>query len=221
MKSFTPDGDPRLSRSATTTAGNMVLAASGAVDHDQLVALAQERSPACRPSRQSVPRARERALPRRRSADRGRRGAGASRARLPGLPFRDGAHYPLQIFSSVLGGGLSSRLFQRGARAARPRLFDRRLPLAFLRLRRLIGISAGTAPEDTSASWSRSRSIACASAAADVTEAEAASCSRPDEGRGLRPRSKAPAASWSKWRGRCWSSAVPSRARNWRKGSMP
>ena len=31
---------------------------------------------------------------------------------LQGLPVRDGQLYSLQVFTSVLGGGMSSRLFQ-------------------------------------------------------------------------------------------------------------
>ena len=50
---------------------------------------------------------------RRRHAGRAARSrAGAHRARAQGLPVRDEALYSLQVFTSVLGGGMSSRLFQ-------------------------------------------------------------------------------------------------------------
>ena len=65
----------------------------------------------------------------------------------PGQAFKDGAHYPLQIFSAVLGGGLSSRLFQevRERRGLAYAIDAFHWPFSDCGI---FGISAGTAPED-------------------------------------------------------------------------
>ena len=129
-------------------AGNMVLAAAGAVDHAELVALASE-ALAILPERPASP-------PQPRSASVYRGGE----ARIdgdeeqvhivlgfPGKPFQDGEHYPLQIFSAVLGGGLSSRLFQevRERRGLAYAVDAFHWPFSDSGI---FGISAGTAPED-------------------------------------------------------------------------
>lgn len=93
-------------------AGNMVLAATGAVDHDELVRLAQEHL-AGLPDAPTAEAPREAG---RYIGGEARVGGDEEQVHLvlgfPGEAFRNGAHYPLQIFASVLGGGLSSRLFQ-------------------------------------------------------------------------------------------------------------
>ncbi|RDJ23635.1 insulinase family protein [Bosea caraganae] len=171
VKSFTPAAiQAYLARNYH--AGNMVLAASGAVDHDELVALATERLAAL-PAGPKAPPDRE----------GGHYRGGEARIEgdeeqvhlvlgFPGLPFRDGAHYPLQIFSSVLGGGLSSRLFQevREQRGLAYSIDAFHWPFSDCGV---FGISAGTAPEDVGELVEVA--LACLrQAAEDVTEAEVA-----------------------------------------------
>jgi predicted Zn-dependent peptidase len=171
VKSFTPDAI-RAYLARNYHAGNMVLAASGAVDHDQLVALAKQHlaglpeSPAAAAEREE-----------------GRYRGGEARIRsdeeqvhlvlgFPGQPFTKGAHYALQIFSSVLGGGLSSRLFQevREQRGLAYAVDAFHWPFSDCGV---FGISAGTAPED--AGELVEVALACLrQAAEDVTETEVA-----------------------------------------------
>ena len=171
VKSFTPDAI-RSYLARHYHAGNMVLAASGAVDHDELVALAKQhlsglpKQPAQAPQREA-----------------GRYIGGEARIKsdeeqvhlvlgFPGLAFANGAHYPLQIFSSVLGGGLSSRLFQevREQRGLAYAVDAFHWPFSDCGV---FGISAGTAPED--AAELVEVALACLrQAAEDVTEVEVA-----------------------------------------------
>jgi len=171
VKSFTPEAI-RAYLARHYHAGNMVLAASGAVDHAQLVRLAEEHlaalpaAPAEEPTRES-------------GAYRG----GESRIKsdeeqvhlvlgFPGQPFANGAHYALQIFSSVLGGGLSSRLFQevREQRGLAYAVDAFHWPFSDCGV---FGIGAGTAPEDVAELVEVS--LACLRRAADdVSEAEVA-----------------------------------------------
>jgi predicted Zn-dependent peptidase len=90
----------------------------------------------------------------------------------PGQAFKDGKHYPLQVFSSVLGGGLSSRLFQevREERGLAYSIDAFHWPFSDCGV---FGIEAGTAPEDVGELIEVS--LACLrQAAEDVTEAEVA-----------------------------------------------
>jgi predicted Zn-dependent peptidase len=171
VKGFTPDAI-RAYLARHYHAGNMVLAASGAVDHEQLVALAKQHLSAL-PAKPAAPLART----------DGRYVGGEARIKgdeeqvhlvlgFPGLPFKDGAHYPLQIFSSVLGGGLSSRLFQevREQRGLAYAIDAFHWPFSDCGV---FGISAGTAPEDVA----ELIEVALASlrkAAEDVSEVEVA-----------------------------------------------
>ncbi|GAU81032.1 pitrilysin family protein [Bosea sp. BIWAKO-01] len=171
VKSFTPDAI-RAYLARHYHAGNMVLAASGAVDHDELVALARDRLA-------SLPGKPVEAFQREDGHYRG----GEARIEgdeeqvhlvlgFPGQPFRDGAHYPLQVFSSVLGGGLSSRLFQevREQRGLAYSIDAFHWPFSDCGV---FGISAGTAPED--ASELIDVALGCLrQAAEDVTEVEVA-----------------------------------------------
>jgi len=146
VKSFTPDAI-RGYLARNYHAGNMVLAASGAVDHDELVALARQHL-ADLPAKPAEP-------PQRASGEyRGgeaRIGSDEEQVHLvlglPGLPFTGGAHYALQIFASVLGGGLSSRLFQevREQRGLAYAIDAFHWPFSDCGV---FGIGAGTAPED-------------------------------------------------------------------------
>ncbi len=153
-------------------AGNMVLAASGAVDHGELVGLA-ERHLAALPAAAPADGDRE---PGQYRGGEARLPGDEEQVHLvlgfPGKPFRDGAHYPLQIFSSVLGGGLSSRLFQevREQRGLAYSIDAFHWPFSDCGV---FGISAGTAPEDVGELVEVS--LACLrQAAEDVSEAEVA-----------------------------------------------
>ncbi|CAH1700972.1 hypothetical protein BOSEA1005_20671 [Hyphomicrobiales bacterium] len=91
---------------------------------------------------------------------------------LPGKPFAGGTHYPLQIFASVLGGGLSSRLFQevREERGLAYAIDAFHWPFSDCGV---FGIGAGTAPEDVGELIEVA--LACLrQAAEDVSEVEVA-----------------------------------------------
>ena len=105
-------------------AGSLILVAAGKVDHDALVALAERafRRPARRRDRR---RRRRPASPAATASGRRARRPGASRlglCRRPACATR--IIIAARLFSDIVGGGTSSRLFQAGARGARPRLFD-------------------------------------------------------------------------------------------------
>jgi predicted Zn-dependent peptidase len=129
------------------TAGRMVFAATGAVDHDALVALVE---------RQFAPFA-GRVPPPEPPAARyvgGEIGKGGSQEQLhlvlgfEGASIRDQAHYPYQVLAAILGGGLSSRLFQelREKRGLAYAVDAFHWPFADTGL---FGISLGLAPADT------------------------------------------------------------------------
>lgn len=171
VQSFTPEA-VRAYLARNYHAGNMVLAASGAVDHAELVALAQTHLSAL-PASPAV------AHERQGGAYRG----GEARIKsdeeqvhlvlgFPGKPFSSGAHYPLQIFASVLGGGLSSRLFQevREKRGLAYAVDAFHWPFSDCGV---FGISAGTAPDDVAELVEVA--LGCLRDAAEtVTEAEVA-----------------------------------------------
>lgn len=153
-------------------AGNMVLAASGAVDHDELVALAR-RHLAGLPAKPSETLAREGGEYR---GGEARIGSDEEQVHLviglPGKPFANGQHYALQIFASVLGGGMSSRLFQevREQRGLAYAVDAFHWPFSDCGV---FGIGAGTAPEDVGELVEVA--LACLrKAAEDVTEVEVA-----------------------------------------------
>lgn len=92
------------------TASRLLLCAAGAVDHDALVAMAEAKFGNLRPG---APNPFEAATFK----------GGESREEreleqvhfalsLPALPYDDDDFYPMQVMSTVLGGGMSSRLFQ-------------------------------------------------------------------------------------------------------------
>jgi predicted Zn-dependent peptidase len=171
VKGFTPDAI-RAYLARNYHAGNMVLAASGAVDHDELVALAKAHLA-------KLPAAPTQPLPREAGEYRGgeaRIGSDEEQIHLvlglPGLPFTGGQHYALQIFASVLGGGLSSRLFQevREQRGLAYAIDAFHWPFSDCGV---FGIGAGTAPED--AGELIEVALSCLRRAAeDVSEAEVA-----------------------------------------------
>jgi hypothetical protein len=115
-------------------------------------------------------------------------------------------------------GGLSSRLFQevREKRGLAYAIDAFHWPFSDCGV---FGIGAGTAPEDVGELVEVA--LACLRQAVGGRQrSRGRARPRPDEGRPGWPRSRAPAASSSRWRGRCSSSAARSRARSWRAGSM-
>ncbi len=91
-------------------APGMVLAAAGAVEHDAVVAEAERRFAAFTgPAAPSPERAHFRGGTRVETRDLEQVHIAMA---LEGLPVRDEQLYSLQVFTSVLGGGMSSRLFQ-------------------------------------------------------------------------------------------------------------
>jgi predicted Zn-dependent peptidase len=70
---------------------------------------------------------------------------GLRAARDAGSGMRDERRYTLSVLDTILGGGMSSRLFQKCARSA-PRLRDRDVPAGVSRAG-LFGVSAGCTPE--------------------------------------------------------------------------
>ncbi|KRE24804.1 peptidase M16 [Bosea sp. Root483D1] len=147
VKSFTPDAI-RAYLGRHYHAGNMVLAAAGAVDHAELVALAEQALTGLPAQPASAPEARSPAVY---QGGEARIDGDEEQVHIvlgfPGKPFSNGAHYPLQIFSAVLGGGLSSRLFQevRERRGLAYAIDAFHWPFSDCGV---FGISAGTAPED-------------------------------------------------------------------------
>ncbi len=91
--------------------GQMILSAAGAVDHDRLVRLAEPLF-AHLPSKAAQPVARARFANGERREMRGLEQAHFALA-LEAPHYRDADFYTSQVFSGALGGGMSSRLFQR------------------------------------------------------------------------------------------------------------
>jgi predicted Zn-dependent peptidase len=91
-------------------AGAMVLAASGAVDHDAVVALARDLFGAFpRGAGNPFERAAYRGGERREARDLEQAHVTLG---FEGVTYDDADFYPSQVYSTVLGGGMSSRLFQ-------------------------------------------------------------------------------------------------------------
>jgi predicted Zn-dependent peptidase len=148
VKGFTADGlRAYLQRCYMPT--QMVVAASGNVDHDQLVALVT----AAFASFQATHRA-DHLLARPTGHYKGgeiRKKAKNEQVNIVlgfrGQPFQNSEHYPLQVFASCLGGGLSSRLFQevREKRGLAYSIDAFHWPFSDCGV---FGIGGGTAPED-------------------------------------------------------------------------
>jgi predicted Zn-dependent peptidase len=123
----------------------MVLAAAGAVDHEAVVDAARrffERLPKAEPGEPEPGFYRGGDTRLERDLEQANLVLG-----LPGVSFRDPAHYATQILSHVLGGGLSSRLWQevREARGLAYGIDAFHWPFSDTGL---FGIGAGTAGED-------------------------------------------------------------------------
>ncbi len=100
-------------RRRTYTGANLVVAAAGRVDHDAFVAMTEERLGDLAPG-ETVSPARAPSDPRR-GMDRVLRDSAQTHL-VFGAPARGASHpdrYALLLLSAVLGGGMSSRLFQR------------------------------------------------------------------------------------------------------------
>ena len=125
---------------------SMVIAAAGAVDHDQLVDA--RRAARCRPRRTRPARRRSAAtyrggeIARRRATSWRRRSCSASGPALCGDDF-----YTAQVLSSILGGGMASRLFQevREKRGLCYSIYSFYWPFADTGV---FGVHAATGPED-------------------------------------------------------------------------
>ena len=92
------------------TAGDMVLSAAGAVDHDRIVAQAEALFGTLSqqaPSRDSTPVYAAGERREERDLDQAHLALGFN-----GVPFGDPDFYAVQVYSALLGGGMSSRLFQ-------------------------------------------------------------------------------------------------------------
>nr|WP_246088765.1 pitrilysin family protein [Phreatobacter stygius] len=151
-------GTPQAVRSATSdklrgymgrsyTARNTVVAAAGAVDHDQVVALVAEKFA---PFTDAIAPAHEGA----------RYGGGIKTVGRPleqsnivigfeGISYLDPAIYAIGVFTNLLGGGLSSRLFQE-VREERGLCYEIHSFHWSYADTGLFGISAGTDPKDVS-----------------------------------------------------------------------
>jgi predicted Zn-dependent peptidase len=91
-------------------AQNMVVAAAGAVRHDEIVRLAEAQFAALPPAEpRGLSPARWRGGERREERDLEQVHFALA---LPSVPYGDADFYASQIFSTLLGGGMSSRLFQ-------------------------------------------------------------------------------------------------------------
>jgi predicted Zn-dependent peptidase len=121
--------------------GRLVLSAAGNVDHDRLVQLAGEKFDALPPAAENP-----RATARYRGGDK-REKRKLDQVHLvlgfEGVGFLDPDFYPLQVMSTVLGGGMSSRLFQE-VREKRGLVYSIYSFAGSLRDGGLFGIYAGT-----------------------------------------------------------------------------
>lgn len=91
-------------------AGDMVLAASGAIDHEAILALAEEKFGALREGTVAVPvSARFSGGERRDISDLEQAHIAMA---LPGVSSSDPEYFAAQVYVTALGGGMSSRLFQ-------------------------------------------------------------------------------------------------------------
>jgi predicted Zn-dependent peptidase len=144
VKAFTPEAI-RAFVAREYRPERMVLAAAGAVDHEEVVDAARRffgDLPAGAPDEPEPGLYRGGEARVARDLEQANLVLG-----LPGVSFRDPAHYATQIFAQVLGGGLSSRLWQevREARGLAYGIDAFHWPFSDTGL---FGIGAGTAAED-------------------------------------------------------------------------
>jgi len=102
--------DLRTYLGANYLAGSMVLVSSGAVTHEEMVRLAEDKLSCLHPGRTAEP------LPARWMGGERRESDDLEQAHMafafPGLSQTDPEIYALQVYVTALGGGMSSRLFQ-------------------------------------------------------------------------------------------------------------
>jgi predicted Zn-dependent peptidase len=115
VMSFAAD-DLRAFRDSRYGAGSMVFSASGALDHDEVVARAGERFGALKSH--AAPAAQKAVYQGGFCQSSLRFEQGHLLLAYEGPSYTDGSYYATQVLSAILGGGMSSRLFQE-AREAR------------------------------------------------------------------------------------------------------
>ena len=128
--------------------GQMILAAAGAVDHDAIVRLAEEQFGHLAPQPQAVPEISRFQGGEARHVKRLEQAHFALGFAQPG--YSDNDIYTAQIFASVMGGGMSSRLFQE-AREKRGLCYTIFASIGAYSDTGLLTIYAGTAAEDVAA----------------------------------------------------------------------
>ena len=144
VSGFTPN-DLKIYRDANYAQSAMVVAAAGAVDHDRLVELAHESY------READPRLATELQPARYSGGDRRKVRDLEQAHVilgfEALSYVEDDFYAMQVLSSVLGGGMSSRLFQevRENRGLCYSIFSFAWGYADSGL---MGVYAGTGPDD-------------------------------------------------------------------------
>jgi predicted Zn-dependent peptidase len=109
VAAFTQD-NLRAYMGANYLAGSMILVASGAVDHAEIVTIAENTLGALKPGETPLSSAARWAGGERRENDELEQAHMAFA--FPGLKYTDPDIYALQVYATALGGGMSSRLFQ-------------------------------------------------------------------------------------------------------------
>ncbi len=125
-------------------AGSMVLSAAGKVDHDELVRLAGEHLGDLAPSSAKPPAPAIYASGSA-TADRSLEQVHLTFG-FPGVSYGDDSYYAMQVLSAILGGGMSSRLFQE-VRENRGLAYSVYSFSSSMKDTGLFGVYAGTGPQ--------------------------------------------------------------------------
>lgn len=148
IAAFTPD-DLRAHMRSHYAPNSVVVAAAGNVEHDRFVELVAQEFAAfagtCELPLPEAPEATPDRLIRRKDSEQAYVIAGTR-----GLSVRDERRYVLSILDTILGGGMSSRLFQE-IREKRGLVYTVYSFQAAYREAGLFGVYAGTSPENVSA----------------------------------------------------------------------
>ncbi len=143
VSSFTSD-DLRAHMSARYAPNTVVVAAAGNVEHDRIVAAFAaafaQFSGSCEPPVPEVPRSTPQRLVKTKDTEQAYVVLGAA-----GLPVCDERRYTLAVLDTILGGGMSSRLFQE-VREKRGLAYSVYSFQQGYRGAGLFGVSAGTSP---------------------------------------------------------------------------
>jgi len=139
------EGDLRSYMADRYHGPSMIISAAGAVDHGEFVALAEEKFGQV-PVSELPPHEEARFTPQEHREERALEQTHVTLA-FEGVPYGDRDYYTAQVFAAVLGGGMSSRLFQevREKRGLAYSVFAFNWSFADTGL---FGLYAGTAPED-------------------------------------------------------------------------